>query len=54
MAIAIKPTPVLTGKNAERFLKSVKKEEKNKASLEDIQKAKILYDKIIKKNPHIR
>ena len=53
MAIEIKPTPMLTGEHAKNFIENVEKEQSNKASAKQIEKAKHIYDKILKNNPNI-
>jgi len=44
MATLIKETPVLTGKNAVRFEKMIKRNTKRKISTEDVQRGKNAYE----------
>lgn len=46
MSRPIKETPVLTGKDAERFYINMKKAETQKASPEELQKIKESYERI--------
>jgi hypothetical protein len=43
MAIPIKETPILTGKDAERFSKIIKENETKKVPTEDYQRAQEAY-----------
>lgn len=45
MATAIKETPVLTGKNAQHFLTTIKENEQKKVPKEDYVRAKKAYKK---------
>ena len=49
MALPIAPTPVLSGKDSERFNKSLKKGLKNKVPKKEIDKMKRLMDAVLKK-----
>jgi len=51
MALPIKETPILYGKEAEKFLKRM--ENPGSVSKEEYKKAKKLYDEMLKKNPEI-
>jgi len=48
MARPIKETPVLEGKDAERFEKNVKENEHKKVSQEEYRKAETLYNRVMK------
>ena len=50
MAKPIKETPVLYGKDSDRFLKEVKDNENKKVSQEDYDRALEIYNKVIKKS----
>ena len=45
MATPIKDTPILLGKDAERFKKKMKEAEKKKTSKEEIEREKANYEK---------
>jgi hypothetical protein len=46
MAIPIKDTPILTGKDAKRFLTKLEKEKDTKASAEEINRIKNNFKKL--------
>ena len=46
MATKIRETPVLTGKDAELFLKKIKENESNRYSTDKINEIKLNYEKI--------
>lgn len=48
MATPIKDTPVLSGKDSERFLKDIKANEKKKVSRNDYNRAVRTYNKLMK------
>ncbi len=48
MATPIKDTPVLSGKDSERFLKDIKANEKKKVSRKDYNRAVRTYNKLMK------
>lgn len=48
MAIPIRETPILYGKDAERFLKRMKEAENNKLPKEEVERIKENYEKIKK------
>ncbi len=49
MAKPIKETPILYGKDSDRFLKEIKENEKKKVPSEDYKRALDIYSKVIKK-----
>ncbi len=48
MATPIKDTPILSGKDSERFLKKVKENESKRVPKEDYDRAMKVYNKMIK------
>jgi len=49
MALPIKETPVLRGRDANRFVRSMCDAEKNPAPIEEYERARKVYDEIKKK-----
>lgn len=47
MADPIKETPILSGKDSERFLKAIKENENKRVSEEDYNRATRNYDKLM-------
>ncbi len=50
MAKPIKETPILFGKDADRFLKDIKKNEGEKISDKDYRRALSIFEKVKEKN----
>jgi hypothetical protein len=54
MALPIAATPVLTGKDAERFYKELAESEKKEISDEEVERGIRIFNGVMEKSPHMK
>jgi hypothetical protein len=52
MATPIKETPILEGKDAVEFEKSMREAEERKVPAEDFERGKEIYERVVKNSPN--